>query len=306
MFKPKYADNILRPSLRGRERQIRPQHESNEDRQAPATFGRWSAIGHIAGRQVRRSLSGWPFYGAAVIALAVVIGLLYCTVWFAGEAGLYVLSRPSVLPMQVVTTAGCLFVLFGAALSHVPSRRRVMRRPDWSAGGDRPTLVAARFLAWVVVYGLLLLILIPLLALLTRGANLIIPPALLWSLIPSLVCAGLAVSVGLFIAAAAPTREAAVAIAAAVVVTSLALQSSHLVLASLPPANPYQAILPLLRAGQQLLPYVSPFAASDAMLDAALRSDLPASLRLMLVTLLNAALWLGAAWLTLRRRNKLP
>jgi hypothetical protein len=113
------------------------------------------------------------------------------------------------------------------------------------------------------------------------------------------------VSVGLFIAVAVHTREAAVAIAAVVVVTSLVLQSSHLVLASLPAASPYQAVLPLLRAGQQLLPCVSPFAASDAMLDAALRSDFPTLLRLVLVTLLNVAVWLAATFLTLIRRDKL-
>lgn len=314
MLKPNIGTNILRPSLRGRKRQIRPIREGNEVGKVPATTGRWKAVGRIAGRQVRSTLAGWPIYVVAILALTVVIGLLYCTVWFTNESGLFVLSRPSVLPMQVVTSVGYLFVMFAAAQSHVPPRRQGLQRSGQistrrfvrTAGGDMPTLVTARFLAWVVVYGLLLLILIPLLALLTRGANLVIPPALLWGLIPSLVCAGLAVSAGLFIAAAAPTREAAVAIAVAVVVTSLVLQSGHHLLASLPPANPYQAVLPLLRAGQHLLPYVSPFAASDAMLDAALRSDFPALFRLMLVTLLNVALWLSATCLTLMRREKLP
>jgi len=291
MFKPDYGANLLHPSLRTVTR--RGQMRSR-------------AIGHIAGQQVRRFLSGWPVYGVAVVALAVVIGLLCCTVWFTGESGLYVLSRPFVLPMQVVTTVGYLFVMFGAALSQVPSRRRGLQRSDWTAVGDIPTLVTAHFLAFVCIYALLLLILIPLLVLVTWAGNLVIPPALLWSLIPSLVSAGLAVSVGLFIAVAVHTREAAVAIAAVVVVTSLVLQSSHLVLASMPPASPYQAVLPLLHTGQQFLPYVSPFAASDAMLDAALRSDFPALLRLVLVTLLNVAVWLAATCLMLVRRNKLP
>jgi hypothetical protein len=86
----------------------------------------------------------------------------------------------------------------------------------------------------------------------------------------------------------------------------LVLQGSHLVLASLPPANPFQAVIPLLQKGQQLLPYISPFAATDAMLDAALRSDFPALLRLVLVTLLNVSVWLAATVWTLMRRDKLP
>jgi len=293
-------------SLWGGERQIQPKHLNNEVRQVPATAERWRVIGRVIGQQVRGSLSSWRFYGVAVVTLGLVIGLHCCCLWFTGESGLYILSRPFVLSLQVVTLVGYLYVMFGAALSQMPSRRQGLQRSNWTAAGDISTLVTARFLAFVCIYTLLLLILIPLLVLVTLGGNLVVPPSLLWSLVPSLLSAGLAVSGGLFIAVAIHSREAAVAVVASVVLIVLVLQGSHLVLASLPPANPYQAVAPLLQKGQQFLPYLSPFAASDAILDAALRSDIPALLRLVLVTLLNITVWLAATCLMLKRRDKLP
>jgi hypothetical protein len=241
-----------------------------------------------------------------LIALVAVIGLLYSTARFAGESGPYVLSRPFFLPTQVVKAAGYVYVMFSAALAQSPDRNQGKRCYRWSTAGANPTLMPARTLVFTLVYALLLLVLVPLAAFLAWSSNLVVPPALMWGLIPSLACAGLAVSIALFIAFAVQSKAEAVAGVAVVVGMLLLLQGSRQLLVSLSPDSPYQILLPLIRQGQQLLSYVSPFAASDAMLDAALRSDSPELLTLVLVTMLNIAAWHVAGTLLLVRRERLP
>ncbi len=262
------------------------------------------AFGHVVRLEFRQSLSGWTLFGAVLIAFEAAIALLCCAVWFAGASGIYVHSRPLLLPVQVIAGVGYLYVLYRAALGNLPAGGSSKQHWGWTAGSDTLAPVAARVVALVVVFGLLLLILIPPLLLAAWVSNLVIPPALLWSLLTLPLGAGLVASAGLFIAAATGRTEEAVVVATVAVATSLVLQYGHLILAALPSSSPYRVMLPLLRAARNVVPYVSPFAAADAMLEAALRSDVSVLSRLGLVSVLGIALWLAATCAVLRRKGR--
>lgn len=287
-----------------RQAQLWPVGEA--EAQQPARAGRRQAIAHIIAQDVRSCLAGWPFYGVAFFTLLAVIGLTHFIAWFASEYGPYVLSRPFLLPAQVITTMGCLTTLFAAALWRAPSPNR-RRQTSWpTRNGDTPAQMIGYFLARIAIFGLLLLILIPISVVLTWSSYLVAPPWTFLCLIPSFLGAALAASMGMFIAVSAPSRETAVGIAMAVAATSLAIQGGQLLLGGQTPETPYQPFVPLLRIAQDAIPYLSPFSASNTMLDAAWRFDFSALFQFALVSLVGVVLWLLATTVMLRRREKLP
>jgi hypothetical protein len=154
------------------------------------------------------------------------------------------------------------------------------------------------------------LLLAPPLLLLAWVTNFVVPPALLWGLVPSLLVAGLAIAFGLFLSAAAPSARAAILLLVGATLLLVVVQGGYAALLNIPPTSRYYDALlflrVLLRQTQSFLQWVSPFRMLDAVLGAALRADWVALLRYCGAALLGTVVWLGAAIWALQRRGVLP
>ena len=271
---------------------------------------RWNTVQRIARQQTRDSLFGWSFYLVATVAVLAAVLLVYNSVRFVGESGLNLITRPFSLPLQAVTTLGLLYVTLEATLVIARPREQGSLQVLFFAPIDSPMLIGAYFLAGLAVYALFLLFIIVPLLLLSWLTNFVVPPALLWGLLPTVLIAGLSVAFGLFVSSASPSSRSAVLILVAAVLVLLAVQGAYAALINIPPTSRYYDALLFLRIFlrdiQNLLQWISPIRMVDAMLDAALRVDLAALALYIGAAILGTVFWLAASVWALRRRGVLP
>jgi hypothetical protein len=271
---------------------------------------RFNAIQRIARQQVRDTLLGWNFYITAAVAVLVAVALVYNSVRFVETSGLNIMTRPFFVPLQVAATIAILYVTIEATLAVARPREQGSLQVLFFAPIDVPAFIAANFVAGVLIYILFLAIIIPPLLLLVLLTNFVVPTALLWGLVPSIVVAGTSIAFGLFISAAAPSVRAAILILVATLILLLLIQVGYSALLSIPPTNRfYDALLFLrvvLRAVQDFLRWFSPFQMMEAVLDASMRADITALLKHIGAATLVTALWLAAAVWALRRKGVLP
>ncbi len=270
---------------------------------------RWNAAQRIARQQARETIFGWGFYIAAAIALLIAIVLVYNSVQFVGDTALNVVHRPFFLPLQAVTTVALLFVTIEAALGVARPREQGSLQVLFFAPVDGVTFLTGNLLAGLIVYVFLLLLLLLPLALLAWVTNFIVPPALIWGLLPTVLIAAVTISFGLVISTIAPSGRAAVLILVAAMLALLVIQAGYAALLGLPPTSRfYDALLfmrLLLHSLQEILLYVSPFRLLDATLAAALRGDIVSLGRYLLVALSSMVVWMTIAIVAFRRRGVL-
>ena len=271
---------------------------------------RWNAIQRIARQQARDTLFGWGLYVSATAAMVIAAVLVYNSVHFAGESGLNIVAQPFFLPMQVVVSLALLYVTVEATLAISRPREQGSLQVLFFAPIDVPVLVIGYLLAGLIVYVLFLALLIPPLLLLAWATNFVLPAALIWALLPSLLVAGVAIAFGLFISAAAPSARAAVLILVAGLLILLAIQGAYTALLNIPPTSRFYDALLFLRlfldAVQDLLLWISPFRMVDAVLSSTLRADWSMLIGQVGVALISTVLWTAAAIWALRRRGVLP
>ncbi len=271
---------------------------------------RWHAIRRVARQQARDVFLAWSVYIAGAAAIAATAFIVYNAVRFVDESGLNIIVRPFFLPLQAVTTLALLFVTVEATLAVARPREQGSLQVLFFTPIDEVALVGAHLLAGMAVYAAFILALLPALLLLGALTNFVVPPALLWGLVPTVLVAGLAVAFGLFVSAAAPSGRAAVLLLMAAVLLLLAIQGAYAALLNIPPTSKYYDALlfarVVLRQIYGAMLWISPFRMADGMLDAALRGDVFVLLRHVGTALASTALWLGAAIWALRRRGVLP
>lgn len=271
---------------------------------------RWRAIQRIARQEVRDALLGWGVYLTVAGGLLLAVLLVYNSVRFVAGSGLQILSQPFLSPLVVASTLALLYVTVVATLAIARPREQGALQVLFFAPVDAIGLVGAHFLASVLVYLLLVLLLAPLLLLLALVTNVFLPPALLWGLLLTVPVAGLAVAFGLFLSAVAPSSRSAVLLLVAAVLLVFAIQGGYTALLNVPPTSRYyDALLFLrlfLRVLNGLLLWVSPIGMLGHCLDAALRHDLLALLRDSVRAVVVSLVWLGLALWAVRRRGVLP
>lgn len=271
---------------------------------------RWRALWRIAQQQARETALGWAIYIVASLAVFVAIILVYNAIRFTLESGLNIVVNPFLLPLQVALSLAILFVTVEATLAIARPREHGSLQILFFAPIDYPVLIGAHHLSGLAVYLLFLALLALPMLILAWVTNFVVPPTLLWALLPSLLIAGLAVSFGLFISAAAPSGRAAILILIAATFLLVVVQAGYAALLNIPPTSRYYDALlflrVLLREIHGLLQWVSPFRMLDALLGAALRADWMAVIQFSAVALLGTLAWLAAAVWAIRRRGVLP
>lgn len=264
----------------------------------------------IARQQTRDALLGWSPYLVAAASVLIAVVLVYNSIRFATESGLNLVVQPFFLPLQAAASLGLLYVSVEAALAIARPREHGSLQVLFFAPIDVPVLIGAHFLSGVAVYLLFLLFLGPPLLLLAWVTNFVVPAALLWGLLPTLLVAGLAVAFGLFLSAAAPSGRAAILLLVAATLLLLLVQGGYAALLNIPPTSRfYDALLflrVLLRHVHGLLAWISPFRMLDTILGASLRSDSVALLQYSAAALGGIVAWLAACVWALRRRGVLP
>lgn len=279
---------------------------------APRGVGaiRWNAMLRIARQELRDALLGWGVYATMAAAVLLAVLLVYNSVRFVGESGLSIIVRPFFTPLLVAASLALLYVTVGATLAISRPREQGALQVLFFAPVDALALVGAHALAGIAVYAFLMVWLVPLLLLLGALTNFVVPIALIWGLLPTLLVAGLAVAFGLFLSAIAPSGRAAVLLLIVAILLLLALQAGYIALLNIPPTSRYYDALlyarVVLRNLNGLLLLISPFRMLDQGLGAALRGDRPTLLQNAAAAAVGMAVWLGAAVWALRRRGVLP
>lgn len=271
---------------------------------------RWRALWRIAQQQTRDTALGWSVYLVASLAVLIAVILVYNAIRFTLESSLNIVVSPFFLPLQVALSLAILFVAVEATLAIARPREHGSLQVLFFAPIDYQVLVGAHYLSGLAVYVLFLALLALPILVLTWLTNFVVPPTLLWGLLPSLFVAGLAVSFGLFISAAAPSGRAAILLLIAATLLLVLVQGGYAALLNIPPTSRYYDALlflrVLLRQIHGLLQWVSPFRMLDALLGAALRADWMALLQYSGAALLGTVVWLAAAVWAIRRRGVLP
>lgn len=271
---------------------------------------RWRVMIEVARQELRDAIFGWPLYlttAAAVLAGAV---LVYNQLRSVAQSGLGIVSCALFSPLLAAASLAALFLAAWSTLAIARPRDQGALRVLFFGPVDAVGLVGAHLLAALVVYGLILLMAVPLLALLGLIANLPLSAALLPGLIASPMLVLPAVGIGLFISAIAPSGRSALLLFVIVLAFIVAVQIGYSALLQIPPTSRYYDALLFLRETARVLrdalQWLSPLALLSGGLDAACRGG---TRELGLQTL--AGLGGGAAWSALavwavRRRGVLP
>lgn len=276
----------------------------------PTRALRARALWRMARQQAWESALGWAIYLVAALAVFIAVVLVYNAIRFTLESSLNVVVNPFLLPLQTAVSLALLFVAVEATLAIARPRERGSLQVLFFAPVDVPALVGSHYVSGIAVYILFVLLLAPPLLLLAWVTNFVVPPALLWGLVPSLLVAGLAIAFGLFLSAAAPSARSAILLLVGATLLLAVVQGGYAALLNIPPTSRYYDALlflrVLLRQTQNFLQWVSPFRMLDAVLGAALRTDWTALLQYSGAALLGTVVWLGAAMWALQRRGVLP
>ena len=271
---------------------------------------RWRATRTIARQEVRDAVFGWSLYLTAAVGVLIGTLLVYNVLQAVAESGLQIVGRPLYGSVLAVASLAAVFLAGWAALSIARSRDQGALRVLFFAPVDAVSLLGGHALAALAMYGLLMLLTVPALALLAWLVNLPFPPQLFLGVLVSPAFVAPAVGIGLFLSAIAGTARGAMFMFGVIVVVALAIQFGYGALAQSPPDSPYYDALlflrDLLRAARDALRWISPLALISEGLDAALRDNWRELGRYVVAGLAGGAVWLALAGWALRRRGVLP
>ena len=271
---------------------------------------RWQVAQTIARQEVRDAVFGWSIYLTAAVGVLVGTLLVYNALQAVGASGLQIVGRPLYGSVLAAASLAAIFLAGWAALSIARSRDQGALRVLFFAPVDAVSLLGGHALAALAMYGVLMLLTVPALALLAGLVNLPFPPPLLLGVLVSPALVAPAVGIGLFLSAIAGTARGALFAFGVVLVLMVAIQFGYGALVQSPSDSPYYDALlflrDLLRSARDALRWISPLALLSEGLDAALRANWRELVLYIASGLVGGAAWLALAGWALRRRGVLP
>jgi ABC-type transport system involved in multi-copper enzyme maturation permease subunit len=245
---------------------------------APSSWSlRWRVIPLIARLELRDGVFGWSLYLTAAVALLAGALLLSNAVRSVAESGVEIVSRPFYFPLLIATSLAALYLAGWAALAIARPRDQGALRVLFFAPVDAAGLIAGQALSGLVLYGIFLLITIPVFLLLALLVNVPFPPLLFAGLLVSPALIAPAIGLGLLISALAPSARSAIFLLAVVLASLLVVQLGYSALLQIPATSRYYDALlflrEVLRALREALHWLSPLALLSDGLDAAVRAD---------------------------------
>jgi hypothetical protein len=280
-----------------------------QDFPSPNTL-RARAIPTIARQELREAVFGWAIYLTAAVALLAGVVLVYNAMRAVGESGLEIVTRPFYAPLLVATSLAALYLTGWASLSIARPREQGALRVLFFGPVDAVGLLAAHLVAGLALYGLFLILTLPLFGVLSSFVNLPFPSTLLLGALVSPALLAPAIALGLFLSAIAPSGRSAVFLFLLVMAAALGIQVGYGALLQMPPTSRYYDALLFLRellgTVQEALRWISPLALLSQGLDAADRGNWRELGLLAVAGIVGTGVWLALAAWAMRRRGVLP
>jgi hypothetical protein len=175
---------------------------------------------------------------------------------------------------------------------------------------DAVGLLGAHLAAGLALYGLFLVLTLPLFAILSSFVNLPLPSSLLLGALVSPAFLAPAIALGLFLSAVAPSGRGAVFLFLLVMAVALGVQAGYGAFLQMQPTSRYYDALLFLRellgTVQEALRWISPLALLSQGLDAADRGNWRELGLLAVAGVVGTGVWLTLATWAMRRRGVLP
>jgi ABC-type transport system involved in multi-copper enzyme maturation permease subunit len=271
-----------------------------------AAPGRWPVAGVIAWREAKAAMRGMGCYGALTLALVAATWMLLVDVRALQAAGLLVLADPFRPSVTVAILVLALFFAVSAAVSAARDRESGTLEVLFYGPVDEITYVLGKAGGLLAAYLAALPLLLAALALLAWMSGLTLTPAILVSIVLSVVPVAEIVGFGILLSVGIGRVRSAVLLLIGIVALLLGLEVAYRVVLLVPISDPASPVLPLreaLGALTMAAAWISPFAWLERVVDGALAGVWRDALLSLAAALVYAALMIGLAALWLRRRG---
>lgn len=269
---------------------------------AVSESSRRTVVGVIAWREAKAATRGLGGYAAITIALIVATWILLVDVRALEAGGLLVLADPFGPPLTVAMLVLALFLAVSAAVSTARDRESGTLEVLFYGPVDEISYVLGKIGGLLLAYLAALPLLLASLALLAVMTGFSLTPAILASLILSIVPAAEIVGFGVLLSIGTNRVRTAVLLLIGVTAVLLGVTVAYSMVLLIPIGDPSSPVLPLrdaLAALNAVVRWISPFAYLERVVDAAVTGawrtaliSLAASVAYTAVMICLAAYWM--------------
>jgi ABC-type transport system involved in multi-copper enzyme maturation permease subunit len=260
----------------------------------------------LAEREVQTLVRGVGGYVALTVALVAVAWLVGTDLERARSSGLLVRDNPFQGPLLAAVLVLSMFLSISAVVSVARERERGTLEVLFYGPVDEPGYLFGKFAGQVLAYLLALPLLLLCFLLIGFTTGFLIPRALFFGLVASVVPVAEVVAFGLLLSVLAGRLRTSILLFIGVTVLFLAISVGYSVVSTIPLENPASPILPLrdsLAALDTVVDWLSPFAYLERVLENIALGAWPTVLTSLLAGLGHVAITLALASLLLRRRG---
>jgi hypothetical protein len=267
--------------------------------------GRWPVAGVIAWREAKAAMRGMGCYIALTLALVAATWMLLVDVRALNAAGLLVLADPFRPSVTVAILVLALFFAVSAAVSAARDRESGTLEVLFYGPVDEITYVLGKA-GVLVAYLAALPLLLASLALLAWMSGFALTPAILVSIMLSVVPVAEIVGFGILLSVGIRRVRSAVLLLVGIVALLLGIEVAYGMVLLVPISDPASPVLPLrdtLATLTVAAGWVSPFAWLERVVEGATAGAWRDALLSLAAALAYAVLMIGLAALWLRRRG---
>jgi ABC-type transport system involved in multi-copper enzyme maturation permease subunit len=270
---------------------------------APA---RWPVAGVIAWREAKAAMRGMGCYIALTLALVAATWMLLVDVRALQAAGVLVLAEPFRPAVTLAILVLALFFAVSAAVSAARDRESGTLEVLFYGPVDEIIYVLGKAGGLLLAYLAALPLLLASLALLAWMSGFALTPAVLVSILLSIVPVAQIVGFGILLSVGIGRVRSAVLLLVGIVALLLGLEIAYGMVLLVPISDPASPVLPLrdaLAALTAAAGWISPFAWLERVVEGAMAGAWQTALLSLAAALAYTALMIGLAALWLRRRG---
>jgi ABC-type transport system involved in multi-copper enzyme maturation permease subunit len=270
---------------------------------APA---RWPVAGVIAWREAKAAMRGTGCYVALTLALLAATWMLLVDVRALQSAAVLVLADPFRPSVTVAILVLALFFAVSAAVSAARDRESGTLEVLFYGPVDEITYVLGKAGGLLVAYLAALPLLLASLALLAWMSGFALTPAVLASIVLSVVPVAEIVGFGILLSVGMNRVRSAVLLLIGIVVLLLGIRIAYDMVLLVPISDPASPVLPLrdtLSALAAAVRWISPFAWLERVVEGVMAGAWQRALVSLAIALAYTVLMIGLAAFWLRRRG---
>jgi ABC-type transport system involved in multi-copper enzyme maturation permease subunit len=271
-----------------------------------AAPSRWPVAGVIAWREAKAAMRGMGCYIALTLALVAATWMLLVDVRAVQAAGLLVLADPFRPSATVAILVLALFFAVSAAVSAARDRESGTLEVLFYGPVDEITYVLGKAGGLLVAYLAALPLLLASLALLSWISGFKLTPAILVSIVLSVVPVAEIIGFGILLSIGLGRVRSAVLLLVGIVALLLGIEVAYGMVLLVPISDPASPVLPLrdaLAALTTAASWISPFAWLERVVEGAMAGAWRDALASLAAALAYTVLMIGLAAFWLRRRG---